>query len=534
MWREGLHGNNYKYLDRLILQQFQIGGTGINVNLFVGIATQYPSSTVTVTQATVTSPISLDSTAMVLPGMYVAGPNVPQNTTVAAKTASTVTLTAATTSPSAVGDKLIFYTDPSQPPALNQSAQNIQDLLFLENRDRKYDPDVYNLRAHYRISDSDFDLSQFGLFLTGDTIFMTVHLNDMVEKLGRKLMVGDVIELPHLKDYYPLDDGLQAALKRYYVVQDATKSAEGFSATWWPHLWRIKLQPMVDAQEFKDILNHIAAGSNTSTPVGDILSTLQNYLNVNDAVVESAENDVPYSGYDTSTIYHTSVTPSPARPGGLQTVDASTISDDASNEARDASNATLSSTGKVQGYLTGDGKAPNGMHTAAGVAFPNMPTMGDFFLRLDYVPNRLFRFNGARWVKVEDAVRTNLTPGASNNGTQMNGFINNEQVRYTDKLGWDVITVADPYAPEPGAVTTSFTLSTKTILTTFPWTTSIGVKAKVNGGLVKVTTSSDSGMLSFVIESAVNTGDQVEYAVFKNTIREKQNINTALRPDSDN
>ena len=84
-----------------------------------------------------------------------------------------------------------------------QSEQNIQDLLFLENRDRKYDPDIYELRGHYNVNDTDFDLSQFGLFLQNDTLFVTFHLTDMIERLGRKLMSGDVIELPHLRDDCP-------------------------------------------------------------------------------------------------------------------------------------------------------------------------------------------------------------------------------------------------------------------------------------------------------------------------------------------
>ena len=70
---------------------------------------------------------------------------------------------------------------------------NIQDMLFLENRDRKYDPDIYNMRAIYNVQDIDFDLSQFGLFLTNDTLFMTVHINSSVKTIGRKLMPGDVI-----------------------------------------------------------------------------------------------------------------------------------------------------------------------------------------------------------------------------------------------------------------------------------------------------------------------------------------------------
>ena len=41
----------------------------------------------------------------------------------------------------------------------------IQDLLFLENRDRKYDKNIYELRGQYNLGDNDsFDLTQFGMF----------------------------------------------------------------------------------------------------------------------------------------------------------------------------------------------------------------------------------------------------------------------------------------------------------------------------------------------------------------------------------
>ena len=67
---------------------------------------------------------------------------------------------------------------------------NIQDLLFLENRDRKYDPDIYTMRAIYNVQDIDFDLSQFGMFLSNDTLFMTIHINSSVKTLGRKIMLS--------------------------------------------------------------------------------------------------------------------------------------------------------------------------------------------------------------------------------------------------------------------------------------------------------------------------------------------------------
>ena len=111
----------------------------------------------------------------------------------------------------------------------------------------------YNIE---NVNNNDFDLQQFGIFLSADTIYMTFHLNDTIAYIGRKLMSGDVLELQHKKDYYPLNADIPAVLKRFYVVQDATYAAEGFSPTWWPHLWRIKMSPLVDSQEYKDILDN--------------------------------------------------------------------------------------------------------------------------------------------------------------------------------------------------------------------------------------------------------------------------------------
>jgi hypothetical protein len=191
MWKNGKHTNDYRFFDRIINEQFTVGGTGINIHLYLGPAKQTDSP---------------DSTV---------------------------------------------------PDYANPTAKNIQDLLFLENRDRTYSTDVYNLRGIYQVSDNDFDLSQFGIQLANDTLFIVFHLNNMVEALGRRLMTGDVLELEHLKDYYPLDlDAVPEALRKYYVIKDISRGAEGFSQTWWPHLWRVKCEPLVDSQEYKDIINN--------------------------------------------------------------------------------------------------------------------------------------------------------------------------------------------------------------------------------------------------------------------------------------
>ena len=53
-------------------------------------------------------------------------------------------------------------------------------------------------------------------------------------------------------------------------------------------------------------------------------------------------------------------------------------------------------------------------------------------MRLDYKPNRLFRYDGNRWVKIEDAVRTSTTGGQGS--TQKDRFVNNTDT-YTDEDG---------------------------------------------------------------------------------------------------
>ena len=415
-------------------------------------------------------------------------------------------------------------TDATKPDYTNQSAQNIQDLLFLENRDRKYDTSIYTIRGIYRINDNDFDLTQFGLFLTSDTLFIVFHLNDMVETVGRKIIVGDVIELPHLKDYYPLNDDLPAALKRYYVVQDATRGAEGFSPTWFGHLWRVKVQPLVDSQEYKDILNNIAPDGSTDTStqgsLSDLLSTYDKYLDINDAIVTQAEVDVPASGYDTSSFYIEPLNEN-LYPGSVN----GGITGNTYN--------TPSST--VQGYLTGDGLAPNGFPVKAGIAFPLHPENEEYFLRLDFLPNRLFRYNGSRWIKIEDAVRTPLTPGSSNK-TLKSSFINNTQKTMSDHLSYDVIRCSNSYVHSANSITTLFNITSKSVVTNITYQPTYGITTFINNTPIENSISNVSGNIGFTITSniTISNGDLLEYTIYSKTVNERQSLSNALRPKADN
>ena len=296
---------------------------------------------------------------------------------------------------------------------------NIQDMLFMENRDRKYDPDIYTMRGIYSVSDVDFDMSQFGLFLQNDIIFMTIPINYSVKTLGRKIMSGDVIELPHLKDENALND-YTVALKRFYVVEDVNRASEGFSPTWYPHLYRVKMKQIVDSQEFKEILD-LPAEEGSSQTLRDVLSTYEQEMQINDAIISQAEADAPKAGYDTSHLYTLQV--DDRGEPELVTTDATDLDASTQGELADRVNQTPEREGYT-GYLIGDGIAPNGEAFGSGISFPLTQTKGDYFLRIDMMPNRLFRYDGTRWVKMEDNVRMTMT-NTNTKQTQKGTFVNN-------------------------------------------------------------------------------------------------------------
>lgn len=409
--------NDYTFIDRLVLEQFMVGGTDVYIHKYLG----------------------------------------PK-------------------------DPLSGESSPAQPTNTNAISElGIQDLLLLETRDRRYSDDIYVMRCIYNMQQLDWSLTQFGLFLANDTIFVHIHLNDCVKRLGRKIMAGDVIELPHLKDPHALNEA-SIALRRFYVVEDVLRPTEGFSQTWYPHLVKVKCKPLVDSQEFKDILDKPAedpfspyASEGNTTALRDLISSYNRNMEINNAIVAQAEEDAPMSGYDTESLWMTPVDPS----GKIMLSDASGEILDASQFYMGIKNDdgtwkylnSLWTPGSISepeflidptelelqnkgipvidasimlksprqnyyvGYLIGDTVPPNGYRLSGmGAQFPDTASEGIFFLRTDFSPTRLFRFNGSSWHVFEDNVRMTLTNTNTRN-TLKTGFINNtNQVTIGDKV----------------------------------------------------------------------------------------------------
>ena len=60
----------------------------------------------------------------------------------------------------------------------------------------------------------------------------------------------------------------------------------------------------------------------------------------------------------------------------------------------------------VDTALTADNSAPVPKEVKAhfGIVFPSSPEKGEVFLRVDYLPSRLFKYNGSKWIEVDKSL----------------------------------------------------------------------------------------------------------------------------------
>jgi len=311
------------------------------------------------------------------------------------------------------GDGILvhMYIGPTTDAAGNTdtSLTTIQDVLFLQNVNRKYDPNVIELRGHHIPQDVNYDLSQFGIFLSSDVIRIQFHYNDMLDSLGRKLIAGDVLEFPSMRDVPIFDNAV--GINRYYVVQDALYAAAGYGQKWFPHIWLVRAKLITAAPEFKEIIDQATTGqtaggvgqgigimpegfTDTATPDGnpglgcnpDIKGSLDLFckiINIGNEIVAEAERNAFFDPkfFESANLY---------------------IYLDEKGYPIIGSN-----------YFSGDGAPPNlstdnmqnlvpaGPLVGAGISFPPGMTDGQYYLRIDYYPERLFQKQGNCYKLIE-------------------------------------------------------------------------------------------------------------------------------------
>lgn len=264
------------------------------------------------------------------------------------------------------------------------SIDNIQDVFFLENRDRDYSQSSIMLRCQYQPFDPIGDLGKFGFSILDQWAF-TVSFSAMVEKLGRPLIIGDILEVCPEISY----DQNMKLVKKYLEVTDTGWAAEGYSPGWTPLLFRFTGQQLVPGQEHRDIIataDKLKYGVDDSEFFKGIQQITTSNLTVSENINAEARNQVPERGSDPQEIASgTSLYQPATSPGDRK----------GSYDGRDL-------------YIE-DGLPPDGKPYGEGFALPDMDTAqdGEYF-RLNYppdlnVPSRLYQFSifKRKWIYIE-------------------------------------------------------------------------------------------------------------------------------------
>lgn len=126
---------------------------------------------------------------------------------------------------------------------------DIQDSLFMENRDRDYAKSAIDLKATYTAFDTVTSFNKFG-FDMGDTYNFTCTFAGMVKSLGRPIVVGDIIEVPSEMQY---DQNLKP-VRKFLEVVDTGWAADGRTTSWRPIIFKFQGTPFMASQEHRDIL----------------------------------------------------------------------------------------------------------------------------------------------------------------------------------------------------------------------------------------------------------------------------------------
>jgi hypothetical protein len=228
----------------------------------------------------------------------------------------------------------------------------------------------------------------------------------MVDSLGRKLIAGDVLEFPSLRDVPIFDNAV--GINRYYVVQDALYAAAGYGQKWFPHIWLVRAKLMTASVEFTEILDQAATGQ-TAGGVGQGIGIMP------DGFTDTSVDGNPGLGANPN------ITNSLNLFCKIIKITDEIVAEAEQNAFFDPKffesanlyiyidpNTNYPVIGSY--YFSGDGDPPNGGPlVGAGIAFPPGMQDGQYYLRIDYYPERLFQKQGPVYKLIEENVLKSWT-----------------------------------------------------------------------------------------------------------------------------
>ena len=252
---------------------------------------------------------------------------------------------------------------------IGESGLVVGDPVFNESPQRKYSRETFDLWGVTQMKTPTFSFSFSGLsLLDGDEKEISFHYNSMVAQLGRKIMVGDVIEWTWLRDLDVL--GSDQAQNKFYQVTSSERDENGWAANYKYHLWKVKVKPITNSPEFQDLFNTGKEDDfyeDVNSPNGggglDPNNTTQkNELEIMDQILEEAEENGPsFRLHDEHHVY------------------------------LDENNQLYVENRFIPQGIDGIPNELNAQDIEFGEFFPSEPKDGDYFLRTDYNPPRLFK-----------------------------------------------------------------------------------------------------------------------------------------------
>lgn len=280
----------------------------------------------------------------------------------------------------------------------------VQDAILGENRDRSYSKDCYRMKGTYAVSQNELDFARFGIMMNNDIIQLEMHKGDMERICGRRLIPGDIVEMPHLREV-----GLQkTVVNKYYQVDNVTKSPSGYDHTYNYHILALTLRPVVDAHEFIDIMERTDEYDNT---IGSQLGNREAMEALTEKIQKSAAEQANTTGWDITPLYI----------------------DDENNVFAHKWSA--------------DAEAPNGKPVPMVSSFPQSPNDGDYVCRIDHFPNRLYRFQQGRWLLKEIDSKRDWQP--YNWTRKLRDFATDRSLE-DDMRPWEYKSVHDILTPRQG------------------------------------------------------------------------------------
>lgn len=182
---------------------------------------------------------------------------------------------------------------------------SIGNLILGETPYRDYSLEAIVVPVIFQVQEDSPEIKLPGMFFNFNTMEITLHYNTMIKLIGRKLTNGDVIELPNMRDTDLLDNP-NVCINRFYKVDDAYRASEGYSATWLPHIFKLRVKPLTNSPEFSKLLYdgvELAPDGSATESDPSVPSAYTKEIEIMNIILAQTEKEVPYIHWDNEHLY---------------------------------------------------------------------------------------------------------------------------------------------------------------------------------------------------------------------------------------